>query len=526
MAVKPWLGQFETPDDPPAMSRDDPIMNLDLEYIYGYRCFDTRQNIFYTSNPNEIAYMAAAVGITLNTSANTQKFMGAGESKTANGHTDDITALCIHPDKTHIATGEVGKNPKVIVWSATTMQPVKSFRNGRGSRGITALAFSKDGSTLASTALDNDHTVRVWNWNSGSKVHEAKGGPDKILDANFSPKEDTLLTVGIKHIYFWNGAKGWDKKKGIFGKVGPMCTLTSCGFLSTGVAVTGGSNGNIYLWEGNMCVKSVDIHDGRAASHTLRVDNDMIYTGGNDKKLHVLDANLAKKSCHDMESTPRAVDIKGNNIIVGCLNGDIVEISGTVKNKVMESHCDGEVWGLDINFNTPNLITTAGDDNKVRTWDVVQRKCVGSATLDPKKGAERKAGYGASTLASTSPNQQARCVAVQDSTGLVALGYNDGCVEVRAGMDNLGSTVNKQKLCNEWIETMHFSPDGKWLAVGSHDQYIYIVSTSDWSLASKEQKHSSYITALDWSLDSKAIKSTCGAYELLYWSVDEAGKIV
>lgn len=329
MAVKPWLGQFEAPDEPAEMSTADPAMNLELEYIYGYRCFDTRQNIFYTSGANEIAYMAAAVGITLNTSANTQRFMGAGESKTANGHTDDITALAIHPDKKHVATGEVGKNPKVIVWSTETMQPVKSFRNGRDSRGITALAFSKDGNHLASCALDNDHHVRVWDWSKGSKVHEAKGGPDKILDANFNPTEDTLLTVGIKHIYFWNGAKGWDKKKGIFGKVGAMCTLTSCGFLSSGVAVTGGSNGSIYLWNGNQCAKMVDIHEGRAACHTLRIDNDMIYTGGNDHKLHVLGADLSKKNCHSLESTPRAVDIKGSNIIVGCLNGDIVEISGT-----------------------------------------------------------------------------------------------------------------------------------------------------------------------------------------------------
>jgi microtubule-associated protein-like 6 len=310
------------------MSTVDPAMNLELEYIYGYRCFDTRQNIFYTSGANEIAYMAAAVGITLNTSANTQRFMGAGESKTANGHTDDITALCIHPDKKHIATGEVGKNPKVIVWSTETMQPVKSFRNGRDSRGITALAFSKDGNHLASCALDNDHHVRVWDWSKGNKVHEAKGGPDKILDANFNPTEDTLLTVGIKHIYFWNGAKGWDKKKGIFGKVGAMCTLTSCGFLSSGVAVTGGSNGSVYLWNGNQCAKMVDIHEGRAACHTLRIDNDTIYTGGNDHKLHVLGADLSKKDSHSLDSTPRAVDIKGNNIIVGCLNGDIVEISG------------------------------------------------------------------------------------------------------------------------------------------------------------------------------------------------------
>jgi len=209
------------------------------------------------------------------------------------------------------------------------MQPVKSFRNGRDSRGITALAFSKDGNTLASTALDNDHTVRVWNWNSGSKVHEAKGGPDKILDANFSTTSNTLLTVGIKHIYFWSGDENWKKRKGIFGKVGTMCTLTACGFLSTGVAVTGGSNGSIYLWTENQCSKMIDIHKGRAACHTLRIDNDMIYTGGNDKCLHVLDANLGVKNVHNLESTPRAVDIKGSNIIVGCLNGDIVEISGT-----------------------------------------------------------------------------------------------------------------------------------------------------------------------------------------------------
>lgn len=72
---------------------------------------------------------------------------------------------------------------------------------------------------------------------------------------------------------------------------------------------------------------------------------------------------------------------------------------------------------------------------------------------------------------------------------------------------------------------MRFSPDGTYLAIGSHDQYIYIIKTSDWSLASKLQKHSSYITALDWSADSKYLHSTCGAYELLYWEISEAGQI-
>ena len=526
MAVKPWIGQISPPDYPPEMLTGPPSMNLNLEYIYGYRCFDTRQNIFYTSQPNEIVYMAAAVGICMNTQYNSQRFMGAGESKQANGHTDDITALCVHPDKEHIATGEVGKNPKVIVWSSRTMQPVNTFRNGRDSRGITAMAFSKDGTHLASCALDNDHTVRVWNWAQGSKVFEGKGGPDKILDANFSPVEDTLLTVGIKHIYFWSKAQGWGKKKGIFGKVGTMCTMTACGFLSNGCAVTGGSNGSIYLWNGNRCAKMVNIHKPKAACHTLNVVNDSIYAGGSDKTLHVLDPQLNVRAAHQLSATPRAVDAKGNNIIVGCINGDIVEISGqSIPQKVMESHCDGEVWGLDVNLANRGYITTAGDDNMVRTWDIMSKKCVDSSILDPNKGQVRRAGYGASTLAATSPNQQARCVAINDHTGHVALGFNDGSFEIRAGMTSLDQKITKDNQIRQWIEVMHFSPNGQWLAIGSHDCNIYIFNTQDYRLHGRAQKHSSYITALDWSYDSKFLKSCCGAYELLYWTVDESGRL-
>ena len=194
--------------------------------------------------------MAAAVGITLDTQANTQKFMGAGFTKEANGHSDDITALAIHPDRKTIATGEVGKNPKIIVWNSDDMSVIKDFRQGRDSRAVTTLAFNTKGDLLASAGYDNDHTVRVWNWSSGSKIWELKGGPDKILDCCWSPTENTLCTAGIKHIYFWVDADsaGCDKKRGIFGSGHKMCSLTTAQYLPDGRAVTGGSNGQIYVW--------------------------------------------------------------------------------------------------------------------------------------------------------------------------------------------------------------------------------------------------------------------------------------
>jgi microtubule-associated protein-like 1/2 len=73
----------------------------------------------------------------------------------------------------------------------------------------------------------------------------------------------------------------------------------------------------------------------------------------------------------------------------------------------------------------------------------------------------------------------------------------------------------------EWIEVMAFSPDGQYLAVGSHDNMIRVYSTADWSLTGNCRGHSSYIMALDWCKESKYLRTNCGAYELLFWTVPD-----
>lgn len=72
----------------------------------------------------------------------------------------------------------------------------------------------------------------------------------------------------------------------------------------------------------------------------------------------------------------------------------------------------------------------------------------------------------------------------------------------------------------EWIECMAWSPDSKYLAIGSHDNNIYVLETKSYSEKTMKvlKGHSSFITALDWSLDSKYLRSVCGAYELLFFN--------
>jgi WD40 repeat protein len=67
---------------------------------------------------------------------------------------------------------------------------------------------------------------------------------------------------------------------------------------------------------------------------------------------------------------------------------------------------------------------------------------------------------------------------------------------------------------------MSYSPNSSFLAIGSHDNFIYIYNVPNYTLKCKLTGHSSFIIALDWSCDSSYLHTNCGAYELLFWDVN------
>jgi WD40 repeat protein len=103
----------------------------------------------------------------------------------------------------------------------------------------------------------------------------------------------------------------------------------------------------------------------------LRVEGGSLLAGGADNKIYILDESLQVKSSIDVPACPRAVDMSGDKIICGMRDGTIMEITGQGADKrvVMESHSDGELWGLDVVANNPNFFVTSADDNKLKVWD-------------------------------------------------------------------------------------------------------------------------------------------------------------
>jgi WD40 repeat protein len=65
------------------------------------------------------------------------------------------------------------------------------------------------------------------------------------------------------------------------------------------------------------------------------------------------------------------------------------------------------------------------------------------------------------------------------------MGLNDGSVQIRASIGQVTSKSKDLKVAKEWIEALRFSPCGKFLAVGNHDQFIYIYDTNAYNQVGK-----------------------------------------
>lgn len=63
-------------------------------------------------------------------------------------------------------------------------------------------------------------------------------------------------------------------------------------------------------------------------------------------------------------------------------------------NIILESHSEGETWGLALCGN--DYLLTCGDDNKIKCWDINERKCISTAIVSNETRKAKRGG--ASTL--------------------------------------------------------------------------------------------------------------------------------
>jgi len=499
--------------------------------VHGYRAQDTRNNLRY-SDDGDIVYSSAGVGISYDKATHTQKHYV--------GHDDDIVSLAVSPDGAFVATGQMGKRPLVHVWDAGTCAEVCVLPRFH-KRAITNVTFSPgDGNMIASVGQDDDHSICVWEsangeWTDGKRKAKCKGSKDKIRFVHFTGLDDfDLVSGGDRHVKFFTlCGKNLKSKKGIFGTKGKIQTIL-CAATVGGKVVTGARDGSLYSWEGRQVSSKTSAHESSVNAMFVTATSygqDQLITGGKDGQVRIWSSELEPTKTFDLKDLGTAaistsirsvcVDVDNTRILVGTYGSEIYEIQTDEEDcsnalQISQGHCKQELWGLAMHPTNEDLYATAGDDKTVRVWSISQKKAVAQS---PKLSA------GARALAWKPDGSE---IAVGMGTGK-GTGNGAWAVLTVATCETSGAITLSESAsgheAKEWISDVKYSPDGSQLAVGSRDNKIYLYNGEKYEHKGvKCEAHNSYITHMDYTKDGKAIRSTCGAYELLFHSSESGSQ--
>jgi len=527
LAHKPWAGAIVATSNATGSPVNSglPAESLILEHVYGYRTRDCRNNLFYTSTGN-IVWPAGSIAVVHDIKTNSQRFFHGK-------HKEDITAVALHPDGKTVATGDVVTHDDgcfVYIWDSEHPEDESKhiqIRIGEKklARGVADVEFSADGRYLSVVAMDADHMIYIYEWNKSNKpIAMEKGHNDSIFGVTFNsngPLE--FVTYGVKHLKYWTFDPNTGKlkgDKGIFGSRKVQSVICAV-FLPDGTYITGSHGGELIAWKRNQIISSTeDAHKGPIYGLTFHSEFGII-SGGQDGKIILRDNKMQILDEIALEAGVRASCISkdGKQLVVGLADSTIVEISGfglTSKKtvtRVLEAHSAAqmeELWGLAMNPVDADEFATVGDDNRVFRWNTKDRKSLCSTTLDKKL----------------------RAVSYSPDGSVLAVGNVEGDIYILQSTD-LAQVFFKKHASRKGIATklhgvsvIKFSPDGHYLAVGSHDMVVDLYDVpSGMKLVNTCKGHSSFISHLDWSACSNYIQTNSGDFELLYWNAASGKQI-
>lgn len=574
--TKSWVASSiapaEAPDEHDLENSTVPNENLELEWVYGFRCHDARNNVFLTRARNLLVFPAANVVVLQDCKLWLQRHFRQ--------HTDEVTSIALHlsagasgrgkkpttADATSsdraqsscgsaqnlpeiVASGQMGKYPVIHIWRVDTLEVLVSLR-GFHRRGIAELRFNAAGNLLASVGLDPQSSLAIYDWQSGvllanaaasgvgrvlglcfqqeiapdpqAAVRTASAGASNSTSAN-SSSGTVVVTVGVKTLTFWRLAgQTLVKKDAVLGKKGLRQTFLSVVFCGKD-AVVGTTSGDLYRFKGLELMSIVPAHARSiAALYCVPKSPHHIVSGGKDGLVKLWSSDLECLSEFSEFNTAkhpiRSVfwDYDRNTLVVGTRGASIHQLSSLDGAVLPAKTPDGvEVGALEAHskHELHGLSVCYSKDRFCTTGDDAVLR-----VWDLMRHVQ--------VLAKSLETCSRACAYSYDGD-FIAVGLGggpnakrhkkDGSLLVFEDRNMSVELVYETRDTKQSISVVQFSPDGQSLVVGAYDNSIYIYDVpSNYTKRAVFNKHKSFITHLDISSDSQYIRSNCGGFELLF----------
>lgn len=281
----------------------------------------------------------------------------------------------------------------------------------RHSDTVPCVAFSRDGTTLASGSAD--HTINIWQCETGKQINRFIGHSDTVTCLVFSPDGKILASGSAdKTIKIWQ----WDTGKLIHTLTGHSVTVFSVAFSADGQMLASGSgDGTIKLWH-PVTGKVLDVLTGHS--------------------------DFVESVAFSRDGTTLASGSWDNTIKIWSLP------TGKVLHTLM-GH-SGSVWSIALSPDTQTLASNSGD-NSIKVWHIASGQLLRTLTMNS----------GSAWSIAFSPDGQ---TIASDST--------DNTVKIwHTASGKLLRTLGGH---SDQVRSVAFSPQGKTIASGSDDKTIKI----------------------------------------------------
>ena len=330
---------------------------------------------------------------------------------------------------------------------------------------VEAIAFSPDSSTLASGGYSPNHVIRLWDTSTG-KLRDILDGGEEILALTFSPDGTMLASSGgwpDYPIQLWR-LTNRQLQDTLFGHTRWISALT---FSADGqMLISGGEDHTVRLWDVHTgevkCI--LEEHRDDVNAVVLSPDGKTLASGSDDGTIQFWDMHTGEMLAILEED---AKFPEGFNVIAFSPDGKILASATAKQVQLWDTHTKqlrGVLEGhtsdvTDIVFSPDGrTIASASWDCTLRLWE--------ANTGKPRKVFGKHTGS-VNTVA-FSPNGKTVASA---SRGLIYLWNTKGNL-LRLWYARTGEHVEYSVDHIDYVRTVMFSPDGRFLASGGYDSRL------------------------------------------------------